>query len=76
MGIGEPDLFETVGVIGSRAAFKVDGVIGQQWNAGGRRHRVQFDRQPVELQLLLHGIDDFVADVDRKSDRLLIVVEV
>ena len=37
---------------------------------------VRFDLELVELELLLHGVDDFVTDVHRKPDRLLVVVQI
>src|SRR5207245_897079 len=40
------------------------------------RHWIEFHRELVELELLLHGIDDPGTDVDRKADRLLVVIEI
>src|SRR6266403_5890049 len=76
MGIGKGNLLQTVGVVGGRSTFEVDGAIGQQWNSGRRRYRIEFDRELVELELVLHGIDDLVTYVDRKDDRLLVVIEI
>ncbi len=76
MGIRKGNLLQTLGVVGGRSTFEVDGTVRQQWYPGRRRHRIEFDREFVELELVLHGIDDFVTDIDRKADRLLVVVEV
>ena len=76
MGVGKGNLLQTVGIVGGGSTFEVDGTVGQQWNSGRRRHRIEFDRELVELELVLHGIDDFVTDIDRKADRLLVVVEI
>ncbi len=70
------DLLLALGVVGGRTAFEVDGAVGDQRNAGRRRHRIELDLELVELELLLHGIDDLVADVHRVADRLLVVVEI
>src|SRR6202011_6158980 len=59
-----------------RTAFEVDGTVGQQWNAGRRRHRIKLDLELVEIELLFHGVDDLVTDVNRKADRLLTVVQI
>src|SRR5205823_2993696 len=58
------------------SAFEIDGAVGEQRNAGRRRHRIELDRELVELEFVLHGVDDSVTDVDRKSDRLLDVIEI
>src|SRR5712675_3741331 len=76
MRVGEGNLLQTICVVGGRSAFKVDGTISEQWNAGRRRHRSEFNRELVELELFLHGVDDFVTDVHGKTDRLLVVVEI
>src|ERR1700674_2140877 len=76
MSDGEGNLLKTICVVAGRSAFKVDSTIGEQWNAGRRRHRSEFNRELVELELFLHGVDDFVTDVHGKPDRLLVVVEI
>src|SRR5882724_10116803 len=76
MRVGEGNLLQTICVVGGRSAFEVDGTIGEQWNAGRRSHRSEFNRKLVELELFLHGVDDFVTDVHGKPDRLLVVVEI
>ena len=70
------DLLLAVGIVGGRAAFEVDGAVGHQRDAGRRGHRIELDLELVELELLLHGVDDLVADVHREPDRLLVVVEI
>ena len=76
VGVGEGDLLLALGIVGGRAAFEVDGAVGHQRNAGRRGHRIELDLELVELELLLHGVDDLVADVHREADRLLVVVEI
>jgi hypothetical protein len=76
MGVGERDLFQPVGVVGGRSAFEVDGAVGQQRDTGRRRHRIELDRELVELELRLHSADDRQADIDRKADRFLVVVQI
>ena len=76
MGVGEGDLLLALGVVGGRAAFEIDGAVGHQRNAGRRRHRIELDLELVELELLLHGIDDLAADVHGVADRLLVVIEI
>ncbi|GAA0006169.1 hypothetical protein BRDID11002_61730 [Bradyrhizobium diazoefficiens] len=41
-----------------------------------RGHRIELDLELVELEFLLHGVDDLVADVHREPDRLLVVVQI
>ena len=76
VGVGEGDLLLALGVVGGRAAFEVDGAVGHQGDAGRRGHRVELDLELVELELLLHGVDDLVADVHREADGLLVVIEI
>ncbi len=45
-------------------------------DAGRRRHRIELDLELVELELFLDGVDDAVTDVNRKADRLLVVVQI
>ncbi len=76
VGVGEGNLLLALGIVGGRAAFEVDGAVGHQRDTGRRGHRVELDLELVELELLLHGIDDLVADVHGVADGLLVVVEI
>ena len=76
VGVGEPHLLLALGVVGGGAALQIDGAVGHQRNAGGRRDRVELHLELGELQLLLHGVDDLGADVHGEADGLLLVVEV
>ena len=75
VGVGEGDLLLAVGIVGGRAAFEVDGAVGQQRNTRRGGDRIELDLELVELELLLYRVDDPVADVDREADRLLVLVE-
>jgi len=46
--------------------------IGEQGNAGDDVTGLNSTSSFVELELLLHRVDDPVADVDREADRLLV----
>ncbi|WLA52263.1 hypothetical protein QIH80_20515 [Bradyrhizobium elkanii] len=50
--------------------------VDHQRNAVRRGHREVVDGDVRYAELLLHGIDDLQADVERKADRPLIVVEI
>ncbi|MNC91792.1 hypothetical protein D3C83_81080 [compost metagenome] len=76
MGDGEPDLLLTFQIVGGRTAFQIDGAVGHQRNAGGGGDRIELDVDFGHLQLGLHGVDDAQAQVDRVTDRLLLVVVV
>ena len=76
MGVGEGDLLLPLGIVGGRAAFEIDGAVRHQRNARRRGHRIELDLELVELELLLHGVDDLVANVHGEADRLLVVVEI
>src|SRR5215212_9852457 len=76
MGVGEPHLLLTLCIVGGRSAFKVDGPVGHQRNPGRRGDGIELDLELVELELLLYRVDDLVTDVHRKTDRLLVIVEI
>ena len=74
MGDGEGDLLLPLEIVGGRAAFQIDRAVRHQRDARGGGHRVELDLELVELELLLHRIDDLVAQVHRVADDLLLVV--
>ncbi len=76
VGVGEGDLLLTLDIIGGRAALEIDGAVRQQRNARRRGDRIELHFELVELQLLLHRIDDAITDVHGEADRLLVVVEI
>ena len=76
MRVGERDLLLALGIVGGRTAFEVNGAVGKQRNPGRRGHRIELDLELAELEFVLHGIDDLVANVHRKADRLLTIVEI
>ncbi|MCY1553714.1 hypothetical protein D9M68_902250 [compost metagenome] len=65
-----------VEVVGGVAAFQVDGAVGQQRNARGRRRRVVAHLQLGQLQRRLYVLGDFLADFHCVADRLLVAVQV
>ena len=61
-------------IVRGRAAFQIDRSVGDQRNAHRRCHRVEVHLELVQPQLLLHGVDDPVAEVHGVADGLLLVV--
>ncbi len=76
MRVGEGHLLLTIGVVGRRAAFEIDGAVRHQRNAAGRGDDALIDLELVQLELGLDLIDDLHADVDCVADDLLLVVDV
>src|SRR5262245_49484810 len=74
MGNGEGNLLLPLEIVGRRAALKIGSAVCQKRNAGGGGYWLQLDLEFAELEVLLHRIDDLVAEVHGVADDLLLVV--
>ena len=74
--VEEADLAQASKRVGGRLADHVDRAGRQQGNARLRRERHELDLDLVELELLLGGIDNLEADVDRVTLHLAVRPEV
>jgi hypothetical protein len=59
--VGKSDLLLSTAHIGGRSALDVDRAVGDQRDAGGRRHRVVLDVETSQTELRLHRLHDMLA---------------